>query len=201
MAEVTKKRGMRTVRVPPGLPSPKKAVDKPKAGAVREVKTVQGEVIKEPKKSLSKPKSPTSSGIKKLPAPDNLRPDLLPKAKKAAGQLLKRAGAVGAAATAGFAIGTAINKATGLSGKIVDALSPSRSANPNVDVTGKSTRILMSKKAPKVSTTPTTKPEAPKPKGISKTRKAFNAAFRSARTSGAKEFTFRGKRFNTKLAK
>lgn len=122
-------------------------------------------------------------------------------AKRAGKRMLGRAGAVGAAATAGFAIGTAINKATGLSSKIANALSPSRSANPNVDVTGKSTRILMSKKAPKASMEKKEKPSSatkPTPQPTP-TRKKFSAAFGAARKAKQKSFTFQDKKFSTKV--
>lgn len=70
----------------------------------------------------------------------------------------------------------------------------------NTDSTGKSTKISMTKKQ---SSAPAKKAEAPKkaPKksGVSSTRKAFNSEFRKQRASGAKEFTFRGKRYNTKI--
>lgn len=193
MAQLPKKKPpLRTIRVPEGLPSPKKSTEiaSKKESRVRPVKTVKGEVVKDSlpssQKNLSSPKA--------LPKGEVVKEG----AKRAVGRMAGRAGAVGAAFSAGHAVGTAINKKFNLSGKIAEALSPSRPANPNVDVTGKSTQILMSKKKPtKKSETATPKKSVKK----SATRVAFEKEFRKQRNAGAKEFTFRGKKFNTKLAK
>lgn len=118
--------------------------EKPKAtGGSKKLPSLKEDVragVKEDVSRMKKARTTTARGAAKSAVTDA--------AKRAGTRMLGRAGAVGAAFSAGHAIGTAINKATGLSGKIAEALSPSRSDNPNVDVTGKSTRILMSKKKP-----------------------------------------------------
>lgn len=110
-------------------------------------------------------------------------------ASRAKERLVKRGAAVGAAAGAGFA-----------AGKSISSSRSSSSRTPNVDSTGRSTVIKMS--PTKTSSTPT-----PKSRGSKKpptpaetpTRKKFSNAFGAARKAGKKEFTFQGKRFNTKL--
>lgn len=124
-------------------------------------------------------------------------------AKKVGKVVASRAGnlgAVGAAGAAGFVAGTALNKKFNISGKIVDAISPRSKANdtPNVDSTGKSTKIVLKAKKP-VTPSPTPASKKGGSAKLSKTRVAFNAAFKAARSSGKKEFEFRGKKFNTKL--
>lgn len=65
----------------------------------------------------------------------------------------------------------------------------------NVDATGKSTKISMTKKAaPKPTSKPTTSKSA-----TSATRQQFNKAFAAARKEGKSTFTFQGKKFNTKV--
>lgn len=101
--------------------------------------------VKEDVDRIKKPRTSKASGAAKTAVQGA--------AKRAMSRMVSRAGLVGAAFSTGHRIGTAINKATGLSTKIANALSPSRNANPNVDVTGKSTRILMSRKIQKTDPT------------------------------------------------
>ena len=121
-------------------------------------------------------------------------------AKRAATRLASRAGAVGAAGAAGFDIGTALNKKFKISDKIVDAISPSGkgSGTPNVDSKGKSTKIVLKAKKP-VTPSPTPSSKKGGSDKPSKTRVAFNAAFKAARASGKSVLEFRGKKFSTKL--
>lgn len=72
--------------------------------------------------------------------------------------------------------------------------------NANKDITGKSTKIDMSKKPTPINVVkPKTKPTTIKKPQLSNTRLAFNKAFAAARKSGASTFTFRGKSYTTKL--
>lgn len=121
-------------------------------------------------------------------------------AKRVGPSIASRAGALGAAGTAGFVAGTALNKKFNISGKIVNAISPSKDPNAkaNVDSTGKSTKIVLKAKKP-VTPSPTPASKKGGSAKPSKTRVAFNAAFKAARSSGKKEFEFKGKKFNTKL--
>lgn len=83
-------------------------------------------------------------------------------AKRAATRLASRAGAVGAAGAAGFAVGSALNKKFKISDKIVAALPSPKTSNgtPNVDSKGKSTKIVLkakrtiTKSAPKQAAAP-----------------------------------------------
>jgi hypothetical protein len=68
--------------------------------------------------------------------------------------------------------------------------------NANKDVSGKSTKIDMTKKA---VVTPKAKPKAATPAKPTKTREEFNKAFAAARKSGVATFTFNGKKYTTKL--
>ena len=110
-------------------------------------------------------------------------------AKKAGGTLLKRAGAVGLAASVAGALHETYKKHADKT--------PPKQGKANVDSEGKSTKISMEKKA----RVPSKKPQAPKtaPTKLSATRIAFNKAFREARKAGKSEFTFRGKPYNTRL--
>lgn len=191
MAQLPKKRELKTVKVPEGLPAPKKTteVSSAKETGVRPVKTVKGEVVRD-KLSAPKETKRLSSPPKLLSAPSKT----LETAKTVGKGFLRRAGAIGAAVTAAELIHSAL---TSKKDKIGD-----QKKTPNVESTGKSTKIDVSKKA----VTPSKKPSAPKTspvksKGKSETRKAFEKEFAKQRRSGAKEFTFRGKRYNTKLAK
>lgn len=191
MAQLPKKRELKTVKVPEGLPAPKKstAVSSARETGVRPVKTVEGEVVRD-KLSAPKEAKKLSTPSKSLPAPSKA----LETAKTVGKGLLRRAGAIGAAVTAAELIHSAL---TSKKDKV-----EGQKKTPNVESTGKSTKIDTSKK----TVTPSKKPSAPKtssakPKGKSETRKAFEKEFAKQRRSGAKEFTFRGKRYNTKLAK
>lgn len=109
-------------------------------------------------------------------------------AKKAVGGVINRA-AVGTAIASGV---IAAHKAFGVGDY--------KKGPANVDSQGKSTKIDMTKKSPEAKqVTPTKKPSAPKSTAKSATRVAFEKEFAKQRKSGAKEFTFRGKKYNTKL--
>lgn len=188
-----KKPPLRTIRVPEGLPSPKKStkVSSTRESRVRPVKTVQGEVVKDSLPSSQKALS-ESSTQKRLSAPKALpKGEAVKSIAKTVGKtLLKRAGIAGAV----------ISGAMALHDLATSNKSTEEKKTPNVDSTGKSTKITMEKKP----TRPTKKPTAPSPKKSTKksaTRIAFEKEFRKQRNAGAKEFTFRGKKFNTKLAK
>ena len=118
-------------------------------------------------------------------------------AKRAAVRVLDRAGWVGTAAMAGHAVGEALNDKFKISDKIVNTLSPSKDVNANRDSTGKSTKITMGVKK-KATPKPANKPKTAK-KGLSTTRTEFNKEFSTAKKSGKSEFTFKGKKYNTKL--
>jgi uncharacterized membrane-anchored protein YjiN (DUF445 family) len=86
--------------------------------------------------------------------------------KKAATKASRiKGGLVGAAAMAGYEVGSALNKKYNISGKIVDKLLPSKNPNEkaNTDIKGKSTRIDMTPK-PKKTVTPRKKPVTKKSK-------------------------------------
>ena len=125
-------------------------------------------------------------------------------------KLAARAGLVGAAGAAGYGLGSLINKKFNISGKIVDKLMEKKDKEAM-----KSPVRDSAKKAPvgngaKASSAPKKEASAPirsvKTKGgdypVYKKDSAeagdFRGAFAAARKAGKKEFTWQGRKYNTK---
>lgn len=170
-----------------------------KGGSVQK-RVLSGEVIKNNK---SEPKKLGRAGKvfegKAETKPVTSQKSIGNKVSSAAKSVAKKAiGGAIARATMGTAIASGVIAAHKASG-----VGDYKKGPANVDSQGKSTKIDMTKKSPEAkqdrAVTPAKKPSTPKSTAKGATRVAFEKEFAKQRKSGAKEFTFRGKKYNTKL--
>ena len=134
-------------------------------------------------------------GAKKVIADRKAAPKVAAKAARAGSMVAARAGAVGAAGAAGAVVGTALYKKFGT--KLLDAIQPMSNSltTPTRGASRSSAKPAMSDSAARSTAMKVGKAQT---KGVP-TRSAFGNAFASARKSGKSEFTFKGKKYNTKV--
>lgn len=138
-------------------------------------------------------------------------------------KLAVRAGAVGLAGLAGYGIGKALNKKFNISGKIVDKLMEKKdqrvsamlkSTSNDLPDTGpggvklgksptgngaKASSAPQKASSAPIKTVKTKGGDYPSYKKTSNEAKEFRSAFAAARKAGKKEFTWQGRKYNTKV--